>query len=150
MRSRYQGMIEIVAGIMGHADVFHHTARRSVRGHGQCNNLRKIQALKSKAQYSSGGLSGVALIPVLRCDTPANFHTRSEVRFESRYQQSNASDEWINIRYLNNPKSEAVPGPVRLDTIDNGVTLLPRQHSWKTLHHAVSSRFHFEIVHQVP
>src|SRR5262245_44514896 len=136
MPCRYQGMIEIVAWIMGHANVFHHTARRSVRGHCQRNNLRKIQAIKSKVQDGSRCLRSVALIPVLRCDTPTNFHTRSEVRFESWYQQSNASDEWIHIRYLNNPKAEAMPCPVRLDTIDNGVTLLPRQHGRKIFHDA--------------
>ncbi len=88
MAFRQVGVIEIICGIVGHSQFFHHTARAQIRRHGKRNNLIKSERAEALSKRRACPFAGKPTAPMVGSQTPANFHSRHKVRIEGRNEES--------------------------------------------------------------
>src|SRR6266545_1736049 len=101
-------MVEVVGGIMSHAELFHHPAGAQIAGDGEGHDFFKPKNLKSIIHHCTRAFSRQTLSPQLRCDSPSRFHTRRESRFERRHAQADEAGERPVASKLGRVRSESM------------------------------------------
>src|SRR5580704_3042947 len=86
-------MVEIIARLVCHAQLLHHTTRFEVRCRGEGHQLFQPQYVEAVADNLSRPFGCEALVPVFRSKSPADLHTWRERSIERGYVQSDEPNE---------------------------------------------------------
>ena len=109
-------MVEIVVGIVRHANFFHHAPRAPVRRHGEGHDFVESKPFKAERQSRLRALGGIASPPMLGRQSPADFDAGREVRLEWRITQTDEPRKGRNTGNFDCPQAEAMFSEVRLDS----------------------------------
>jgi hypothetical protein len=129
-------MVEVLAGIVRHADFFHDAARAPIWDGRKGNNLREFQFIEAECQRRAGALGRVTIAPVFGGEPPTDFDGGCEVGFEWRMAKADESGKRRDADDLHGPQAEAVLVEVNLDAGGAGIALLTRQKAGEEFHHA--------------
>jgi len=91
-------MIEVRAGIVNHAQIFHYAARAHILGNCERDEAVEAGGLKSKADDRAGCFRGQAAAPVVEREAPANFHRGHERRVEGWNREADEPDERLPLK----------------------------------------------------
>ena len=81
MPLRQTRVVEIVGGVVRHAQLFHHSPRPAVRRNREGNYLQKLQVVESEMENGLSAFRGKSLSPKLSAQTPTDLDARGEVCF---------------------------------------------------------------------
>ncbi len=133
---REQWVIEVIGGVVDHAELFHDVAGALVADGGHGDDLGKLESVEAVGERGLCALGGVAVAPVLIGEPPANLDTGREVGAEARGGEADEADKLRDAGHLDRPDTEAFLSKVRLDTVCDGIALGGREGAGKALHHA--------------
>lgn len=133
---RQERVIEVARGIVLHAQPLHHVLRTMIGGHGERNNLGKTELIEAEIKRGLRSFGGVATMPVVRRESPADFNAGCEVRGKSRYRQPDGPDKGSDARHFHRPVAEAMLIEMLFDAIDDGITLGADERLREKLDHA--------------
>jgi len=119
----HAGMVKIVLGIAGHAQLLHHANGAEVLGRGEGDEFRQCKCVKGVIEDGQGAFSGEAVAPVVRIEAPADFDRRRKVRLKGRNGEADVTEELAGSAEFGGPEAEAVLCEVSLDAEDRGVGL---------------------------
>lgn len=128
-------MIEVVGGIVAHAEPFHHLPRRGVCHARKGDDLRQIKGFESESKPSPGSLGCVPLSPGRSRQPPADLDTRIEGQQMRRSAETDETKEPARGPFLDRLKAEAVLPHLRDGPFDQGAAFLPAQGGGKVAHH---------------
>ena len=124
MPLRKRGMVEVVRGIVGHAELLHDPARAQVGGRGEGDELGQIESAKGMANDGLRAFIGKSPAPVRRGKAPADFDAGRESCLKARNGEADIADELALLAGFGGPEAEAVAGEVRFDAVDELAGLL--------------------------
>ena len=123
MGFRQARMIEVVARIVGHSDLFHHAARAHVSGTVKETRLSRPSSLKCVMDHGARAFGGQSPAPGIECEPPADFDGGHEGRIEIRNGQPDEADEGLILKQLDGERPIAVAVEVGLSAVDERVGL---------------------------
>ena len=129
-------MIEIVAGVVNHANFLHNPTRTEVSGCGERYDLIEPRISEPVGQHLPRTFGGVSVTPVLGCQPPADLHTWRKMCLERGNRKSDESGEWHDLRNLHGPEPKAMLLKMGLDPCSADIAFFTRQKGWKMLHYA--------------
>src|SRR5713101_9601225 len=127
-------MVEIVGGVASHADLFHHAPGPQVCRHREGHQVFESQKFEGMADNSLSSFRREAAAPVIGGQPPADFDTRSEMRFESGYRQSDESNELPVFPQFGGIQAEAVLAKMIFDVVGQEVAFSAREAAGHELH----------------
>jgi len=117
MALRQARMIEIVRGIVRHAELFHYPPGSHVAWHCECDNLVQCQAFEAVTQCRASAFGGQPLAPVGRPQSPGDFDAGRKVRQETRHVQPDEADESAVAAEFRGEQAESAFAKVPLNAI---------------------------------
>ena len=114
-------MVEVVGGIVGHAELLHDPAGLRVGDAGVGDELGEVEGVEAVAEGGGGGLGGVALAPEGAGDAPAEFDGGGEVGLIADVVEAYGADELAGAGGFCGPEADAVFGLVGDLAVDPGV-----------------------------
>src|SRR5688572_5021283 len=128
-------MIEIISGLVKHADSFHDPSRSTVVRDGKGHNLVKPQDVEPECQRRTGTFGSEAAPPELRGKTPSDFRTRRKRCFESGTGKADEASERRNIWNFDGPETPAVLTELVLNPFGQSVAFFSGERRRKIFHH---------------
>ena len=128
-------MIEIIAGIVSHAQLFHYAPRTKIRRNSEANDLCEPHHFKPMASNRSRSFGRKTHAPMGGVETPPDFYAWSKDGGKARHREPRVPDKFAAPAKFRCPQAEAVFHKVRFDAVDQGIALRPRQQGGKELHH---------------
>lgn len=123
MPFRQQRMIEVVVGIVRHAQLFHHSPGAGIFRHCEGNHLHQPEFPERKAQDLPRGLRGQSLPPKLARQPPANFNGGHERSIEARNRETDEAQKYPIVTELGREQTEAVLLEVNMDAVNQPIRL---------------------------
>src|SRR5579871_803855 len=106
---RQPRMLEIVAGIVPHAEPYHHGARARVGRDGEGDYFGQGELLEGEAQALARSLGRQPKPPARPAQPPHDLDARGEMCLEGRHRQPYAADQLPASAQLRRPQPPAVP-----------------------------------------
>src|ERR1700723_360149 len=128
-------MIEVTLEIVAHADSLHDPARAKIVSGGEGNDFLDSHRVKTKRQGCTCSLLRVPLTPAVKCQSPANLHTRRKRKRVGRYVESNKAHKVLCFFQFGSPQSEAFSSECLFEHLDHGLRLRTAKGRRKELHH---------------
>jgi hypothetical protein len=97
--------IEILGGVVGHAEPFHNAPRAPVRRHCEGNDLSEAEPSKPVIDRSTRGLSSIAPSPIGPRQAPSNLDRRRERQGKAQIAEADDADNGAS------PGSSTTQGP---------------------------------------
>ena len=110
-------MIEVVRGIVSHAELLHDASGPQIIRYGERDNFIQCRRFEAVAQRRPSAFRSQALSPILGRQPPADFNARREVRDETWHVQSDEADERPIAPDFRGEQAESVLAKVFLHTI---------------------------------
>jgi len=129
-------VLEIVRGVAGHVELFHHAPRAPVRRNRECDDFRQLQFVEPELQNGLRAFRGQAMSPGFRGQTPADLDARSERRLKGCVDHSDEADELGGVAQFCGEEGEAVLCLMGLNAINEGIGLLARKWRGEVFHYA--------------
>ena len=136
MTEREPGMVEVIGGVVGHADFFHDAAGAEIGGNGEGDKFLERERTKSVAHNGASAFRGKSLAPEIGGKPPADFDARSEVRVERRDVKADEAEEGRVRGELRGVKAEAMFGEVRFDATEEFIAFAARERAGHEFHDA--------------
>jgi hypothetical protein len=130
-------MVKVIAGVVNHSDSVHDPPRTNVVSCCKRHNFVELQDREAECQGSLCTFGRIAVPPELRSDTPPDFRTRRESRFEPGNRKTDEANEWRNVWNFDGPEAPAALFDLALNAFGKSVALFSGKHRRKILHHAV-------------
>jgi len=111
-------VVEVVCGIVKHAQLFHDAAGALVRRDGEGDEVGEIEGTKRVMENGAGAFGGEAAAPVVGCETPGDFDGGHEGGFEGWGVEADVADEGSGFCELGGVGAVAVEFEVKIDAVD--------------------------------
>lgn len=129
-------MVEVVGGIVGHAEFLHHALRSSVGEGGEGDKGIEVKDFEGVADDFAAAFGGETLTPGVRGEAPADFDARSEVGVEIGDGKADETDEGIVGAKFGGAEAEAVELEVGFDAVGELIALLAGEYAGHEFHDA--------------
>src|SRR5690606_30174615 len=106
-------MLEVVPRLMLHAQRLHQAARGLVELRREGDHLGQLQPLESAGQRGVSRLLGQPLAPLIRYQSPADFHRRTERQRQLAPGQPGHADEASIVLAFQRPEAETMVGEMQ-------------------------------------
>lgn len=133
---RQVGVVEVVGGVIGHAELFHHAAGAQVFGNGEGDEAVELKGVEGLINDGARALSRQAAAPAIGGKTPADFDCRHERCVKVWDIEADKADEGSVFNQLCGVETEAVAVEMLLDAGDEIVGLLRQEQAGHELHDA--------------
>src|SRR5512138_331040 len=115
MPLRQERMVEVVLGIVRHAQLLHDAPRADIGGYGPGEDLIQPDRLEPVAQRLARPFRRVAFPPRVGSQPPSDLDARRERGVEGRPLKAHVACDRATVPELDGPEAEAVLLEVRLD-----------------------------------
>jgi hypothetical protein len=129
-------MVEVVGGIVGHAEPLHQALRARVGEGGEGDKGIEVKDFEGVADDFATAFCGEALAPGVRGKAPADFDAGSEVCVEIGDGKTDVADEGIAGAEFGGAEAEAVELEVGLDAVRELIALLAGEYARHKFHDA--------------
>src|SRR5580658_4511780 len=136
MPLRQTRVVEIVGGVVGHAQLFHHPPQPPIRWNRESDDFRKLHVVESEAENGLSAFGSQALSPKLGAQEPADLDARSEMRFVGDVSHSNEADELAGGAQFGGEERESVLRLMGFDACYEGIGFFARERSRVEFHYA--------------
>jgi hypothetical protein len=128
-------VIEIISGLVKHADSFHDPPRSTVVRDGKGHNLVKPQDVEPECQRRTGTFGRIAAPPELRGKTPSDFRTRRKRCVEPGTGKADEASERRKLWNFDGPEPPAVLTELVLNPFGEKVAFFSGEWRRKIFHH---------------
>lgn len=136
MAGREARVVEIIGGVVSHADFFHDAAGAEIAGHGEGDEFFEGERTEGVLNDGASAFGGKSLAPEIGEKPPADFDAGSEVRVEGGDVEADEAEERGVAGEFRGVKAKAVLGKVRFNAIEELITFAAGERGGHELHHA--------------
>lgn len=134
MRRREERVVEVVGGIVSHAEFFHDAAGAEIGGDSEGDERGESESAGGVADNFAGGFGAEAVSPVSGREPPADFDAGSEMRGEGGDGEADVADEGVGGAEFEGAEAEAMALEVGLDAVGEGVAFVGGEGRGEELH----------------
>ena len=113
----YQRMVEVISGMMRHAEPLHHSTGREIAPARQRHDFTQAQLAEAERQHRVCPLSSVSPAPILPAKSPSHLDAGREVRLEPGSRQPDEAGKRSHADGFHGPETPTVLLDVGLDAL---------------------------------